>query len=784
LLSFSALRPTPHLAGALAWILVSAVVETTSAQPTALGRTAFCAPTGPPPVVVPEGPRPLDDHPDLAAAAELLDRGDATAAKARLERARLQVAPERQPHFDYLMARCELALGLPEAAVDTFGALEAHLPEASPHLRVLRAQAALARGRPLIDDAGADALLSTVPPGTHGAFDLDLRLARRALDDRRPEDAARALDRAAAGAAREAERGRAALMRVAVDYARHRDAEARHAALAAVFRGFGRTSAAREARDLLAASGWPAPVTCVELVDQAVSDAARGFKDRRLATLARSRCAAVSNGLPALLDLLPVPKRWRPDQLARIEKALKADPGAAVLDHLLLARAHSLRKAGRVGAALAAYRAAGDEGRSAPHRGRAYFHGAKLARKLNLVAEAEPLVDGAVTFLDPARDAEARAEALWMQGWLAWRAGAFAAAEACWRRLGDAHAEVRDQSRRPFYERATYWRARALARLGQDLHAWRLYWHLRARAPLTYYGVLAHARLNDGNPLVPRDFAGRPSEAQPPRVVGPEASVGLWLGRLGLTQDARAHLRAHLLGGRLRPAGTLLLSSLYAAQDEHAQSFWVVEAGDPLDVWPVGEDRHRWLAAFPRPFVETVEHAAAEHRVDPHLVWAVMRQESAFKPQAESRARALGLMQLLLSTARDMARRFGEPRPNRRAALDPETNVRYGAAYLRRVLDRYDGNPALALAAYNAGAGNVDDWLARLSHLEGDEFVEEIPFDEANGYVRKVLRSYAAYRALYDEDPALRLPWILPGLPEAPPARPPASLLVGAGDAP
>lgn len=749
------------------------------AWPGPLSRTGTCAPTGPLPIPVSDDPLPLVELPDLAAAAELFDRGDAVAARARLEKARPQVPPERQALFDYLMARCDAALGAPEQAVVTLGALSARLPELRDHLHTLRAEAALAQGRPVVDDAAADALSALLPFDAPGAYDLDLRLVRRALDQRRFEDAERILARAAKRAGNVAERGRVALTLAGTAFAQHRDPARRHQDLIEIYRTFSNTSAGRDARDLLAASGWPEPLTCGELVDEAVADAGRRLPDRRLAALARSRCGNAVSGLPELLSLLPRPRRLKPTRLKQLDQLIAGRPGGAVLGHLYWERARHLRRVGRINEALVAYAAAGDHGDSPAQRGQAYFEGARLARKLNQVAGAEAMVDGAVTWLDPVRAAQNHAHALWMQGWLAWRQGHPAEAEALWRRLGDLHAESLDASKRPFYERATYWRARALARMGKDLHAWRLYWHLRARAPLSYYGVLAHARLDDGNPLVPPDFGGRLSEAALPKTVPSEAAEGLWLYRLGLAGQAREQLRSRLLRGRLRPEGVLLLSRLYAEEAERARAFWVVEAGDPLDVWPIGADRNRWLAAFPRPFVDPVERASAEARVDPFLVWAVMRQESAFKVEAQSHARALGLMQLLLSTARDMAVRLGEPRPGRKQVLDAETNVRYGATYLRRVLDRYDGNPALALAAYNAGAGNVDDWLDRLGDLEGDEFVEEIPFDEARGYVRKVLRSYAAYRALYDEDPALKLPWSLPGLPGAPPPpRPPASLVL------
>jgi soluble lytic murein transglycosylase len=102
----------------------------------------------------------------------------------------------------------------------------------------------------------------------------------------------------------------------------------------------------------------------------------------------------------------------------------------------------------------------------------------------------------------------------------------------------------------------------------------------------------------------------------------------------------------------------------------------------------------------------------------------------------------------MLPTARQVARRLKLPPPDRAALMEPATSIRIGAAYLGELLGRFGGSPALALAAYNAGEGAVGRWRTAGAGLPLDEFVEEIPYDETRGYVKRVLRSYASYRLL------------------------------------
>jgi soluble lytic murein transglycosylase len=153
------------------------------------------------------------------------------------------------------------------------------------------------------------------------------------------------------------------------------------------------------------------------------------------------------------------------------------------------------------------------------------------------------------------------------------------------------------------------------------------------------------------------------------------------------------------------------------------------------------------LAAYlyPRAYWSHVTTAADAQRLDPYVVLALMRQESLFDPDAVSPAAAYGLMQLLVSTASRVAGQEVE----RAALVDPGTNIDLGTRYLRQLLDRYQGNLAKALAAYNGGEDAVAKWERRAPGAATDEFVETISYRETRHYVKQVLANYRRYRRLY-----------------------------------
>ena len=127
---------------------------------------------------------------------------------------------------------------------------------------------------------------------------------------------------------------------------------------------------------------------------------------------------------------------------------------------------------------------------------------------------------------------------------------------------------------------------------------------------------------------------------------------------------------------------------------------------------------------------------------------SLIRQESEFNPSVISYANAWGLMQLLPSVGKAMAREEGIAHFQTFQLLDPETNIRLGTRYLRQMLDRFGGVQRYALAAYNAGDSRVADWEAAGPYAGMDEFVESIPFTQTREYVQAILRNEEIYRAI------------------------------------
>jgi soluble lytic murein transglycosylase len=155
--------------------------------------------------------------------------------------------------------------------------------------------------------------------------------------------------------------------------------------------------------------------------------------------------------------------------------------------------------------------------------------------------------------------------------------------------------------------------------------------------------------------------------------------------------------------------------------------------------------REIWDLLFPTTFRTLVRRHASLNRLDPYLVMALIRQESAFNPQATSPSNALGLMQIVPGTV-TRSRRYQRTVAQR--LYNPTYNVRFGCAYLRKLLKQFDGNVPEALAAYNAGPSRVSQWLSDYSFRDPQEFVESIPFQETRIYVKGVLKDRMIYHQL------------------------------------
>ena len=295
-----------------------------------------------------------------------------------------------------------------------------------------------------------------------------------------------------------------------------------------------------------------------------------------------------------------------------------------------------------------------------------------------------------------------------------------------WERLLAVTAALSEAGRAN--SRWRYWRGAALAATGRAEAAQALF--AAAAKERNYYGFLAAERLD-----VPYAFNHRPL---PVRGAPDELARDTGVRRVGElhhhgdVRDAHAEWRFLLAGhDREDRAG---LARLAAAEGWHHLAIAAANGAAARDALEL---------RFPLAYSDVFRERARLLGLPESELMAIARRESAFFPAARSPAGARGLMQVLPSTGRQVARRLGRP-PGTAALYDVEDNVLIGSAYYRQLLDRFAGNRVLALAAYNAGPARVERWLD--SDLPLERWIESIPYRETRDYVKAVL----AYRAVFD----------------------------------
>lgn len=155
---------------------------------------------------------------------------------------------------------------------------------------------------------------------------------------------------------------------------------------------------------------------------------------------------------------------------------------------------------------------------------------------------------------------------------------------------------------------------------------------------------------------------------------------------------------------------------------------------------------------YPTTFSEYVEKYSDQYNLDKHLVFSMIKAESGFNPNAVSPRSAKGLMQIMDSTGEWAAEKIDIEDFNAAQLLEPELNIRIGCWYIARLLKQYNQNTELALAAYNAGSGNVSKWLKDKNISKNGITLDTIPFEETKNYVKKIKKYNSMYKKLYDND--------------------------------
>ena len=459
--------------------------------------------------------------------------------------------------------------------------------------------------------------------------------------------------------------------------------------------------------------------------------------------LRRNEAALEAYDLALISDALSAPERRRAlrqraetlFRLRRYREAVRAFDALPADDETRIARARAQARSGQVEEGARALEKLGRELRS--------LQGVRAQLLAGLLWDGEHEVDRARSLYQQvalrAPSSSYAGAALWRLGWTDYLAGRYEPAAAAFEEL-----EARESD--PIGGlRARYWRIRASEHAGRE-GTGTAFAALAREYPLSYYGWRARARADDDG-RAPEPVVVRPGTAA---LSSEELARPRTLLEAGLDTEAREELdrlfhRARGLEDRLA------LAQLYSnAGDFHRPQRLMVDAyAEPLARGPAPAQLELWWHAWPAPFDAELRRArAVSDDVEPELVYAVMREESGYRPEVVSVSGARGLLQLMPSTAERLAREHSVPFSDADALFVPRVNIQLGSAYLAELLGRFSGRRSAAIGSYNAGPTAVARWLKEVPG-EDDEWVEAIAYDQTRGYVKRVLRSVHAYRVLY-----------------------------------
>ncbi|RKH17663.1 lytic transglycosylase [Corallococcus sp. CA047B] len=564
------------------------------------------------------------------------------------------------------------------------------------------------------------------------------RLGEALLEAHRPKDAAPVLESAAAAQPTPELLFQRALTRTATG-----NAAGLRADLKAVALRFPTHPYAEEALEKLAALKPAVKLTLPEHLQRAKGFLSAGAATRAQEELETAEKRSLVKGAPAqaqvaLLRAQVLFARGKPEEAEKALAVARKGPPAIAAEAALVVARRALRsddnaKARALMVALdKAYpsQAAGEEG--------AFF-----AAWLDM--QGGRFEDAAKSFADYEKrykSSRRRDEAMWFRALAHLRLEQYPRAKQALDELVTAYPKT------SLAPQARYWMARAdelggakAATVGPSYEA------VISAAPASFYALLASERLHELGRTPPAAFPQPPKQLTLPRP--PELELAVALTRAGLFRDAADEVQSRVSG--LRSADQALPFAhalLQLGEYGHAH----IVAARYLWGRAFGAKAPDALAAFyPRAFSQAVEAEATRQALDPFLVWAIMRRESAFRPEVMSAADARGLMQIIPPTATEIALKMSEPAPAPADLFAPERNIRYGAWYLAQLMKRF-AHPALAAAAYNAGPKAAVRWTQERGTLPLDLFVESIPYRETRGYVKQVLADLYLYHRFYEKD--------------------------------
>jgi soluble lytic murein transglycosylase len=305
---------------------------------------------------------------------------------------------------------------------------------------------------------------------------------------------------------------------------------------------------------------------------------------------------------------------------------------------------------------------------------------------------------------------------------------------------------------------ALYWRGRIYEDEEHDLGQAANYYRAIASTYVNYYyAELARARLSvlKAQPAVaPAPTLSYVRKPVVPELTGelPENEPHLIKARLLANAALNEYIGPEIQASETSSQwGALGQAEIYASYGEYPRALQSMKHSGisffalPMDQVPMVY----WTLLFPKPYWSDLVSNSQKNGLDPYLVASLIRQESEFNPGAVSRANAYGLMQLLPSVGKSLAKKEGMKGFKAPQLLNPATNLQLGTLNLRQVIDRYGGQQEYALAAYNAGDVPVRQWMSSGDFKDIPEFVESIPYTETREYVQAIVRNRLMYKTLY-----------------------------------
>lgn len=618
-------------------------------------------------------------------------------------------ARELGDYVDYLLASAYRNTGAQQDAILTLDGFEKRFPES-----LFRQDAALLRARALLGTGSADLaveLLEANRVPARADVELTLGQAYRALG--RTAEATTALRQVYFQMPLSGEADEAAGLLRSLGTFDSTPADVRKQRVDLLVKGKRYPQAVKELRALIAEAQQPVPVYEIALANALYREDNDSEASKVLASMSPTTGEANAQRLYLLAELA---RSDRDDdaQARYIEEMRTSAPNSGWFQEALMSQGNKFLLRNDYAAAATAYAELSQRFPAGKYGSSAHWKAAWLQYRMGKMAEAKHEFDRHITEFP-------------------------------------ASAEVPN---------ALYWRGR-IAEAGGDIQKARsCYQKLNERFRNYYYAMLARERLREIKLAPVEDdpsFAKIPSAPDPSNIFEPSDDVtdirlakARLLSNAAMFDQAQKELEAAAKDRNNRWVVAEMVKLQQEAGKPHIALQTLKRAYPAYFAVEVSSlPRLMVETLFPRPYWRDLKSSAASNSLDPYLVASLIRQESEFNPLAVSHANAYGLMQLLPSVGKKLAKEVKLKPFSTARLLEPQANLQLGTRYFRQMIDDNGGTVEYALAAYNAGSNRVSDWRASGNYKDMPEFVESIPFTETREYVQAIVRNVEVYKRVY-----------------------------------